>query len=177
MNNASDGLPHYDLRKGKISYEDFLKGYSTVLEEKTVLCPLTPSDLADLFASIEIKDLRVDSILMNAYTYSNLRKWGRDVLDIECERENLEKGLMGRIWGAHILITRNIPDGVVIATPIKEHGICATLMVGQEEFYNLNGFNELRDQAAQLQRSLNQVYTQMEKLVNKALSTLKDSKK
>lgn len=134
--------PNIDLTnyaEGKISYEDFLKGYTQVREEKTVLSPLTPSDLADLFASIEIKDLRVDSILMNANTYSTLRKWGRDVLDIECEKENFEKGLMARIWGAYILITRNIPDGIVIATSTKEYGVCATLVVGQEKFYNLKG--------------------------------------
>jgi hypothetical protein len=75
--------------------------------------PLTPSDLADAFASVEFWDLRVARVFANAKDYSDIRKWGRDVLDIESQATLLKTGLMGTVWGAQIIVSRKVPVGKI----------------------------------------------------------------
>jgi hypothetical protein len=77
------------------------------------LAPLTPANLADAFASIERNDLRVARVFCNALDYSDIRKWGRDVLDIETQATLLKTGLMATIWGAQIIVSRRVPAGVI----------------------------------------------------------------
>ena len=75
--------------------------------------PLTPSDLADAFAAVEYWDLRVARVFANAKDYSDIRKWGRDVLDIESQATLLKTGLMGTVWGAQIIVSRKVPVGYI----------------------------------------------------------------
>ncbi len=75
--------------------------------------PLTPSDLADAFALVERHDLRVARVFANALDYSDIRKWGRDVLDIESQATLLKTGLMATVWGAQIIVSRKVPVGYI----------------------------------------------------------------
>jgi len=75
--------------------------------------PLTPSDMADAFAEIERQDLRVARIFANATDYTDIRKWGRDVLDIETQATLLKTGLMATLWGAQIIVSRRVPVGYI----------------------------------------------------------------
>lgn len=75
--------------------------------------PLTPADLADAYASVERHDLRVARVFANALDYSDIRKWGRDVLDIETQATLLKTGLMGVIWGAQVIVSRRVPTGYI----------------------------------------------------------------
>jgi len=75
--------------------------------------PLTPADLADAFAAIEQHDLRVARVFCNALDYSDIRKWGRDVLDIESQATLLKTGLMATVWGAQIIVSRRVPAGYI----------------------------------------------------------------
>lgn len=75
--------------------------------------PLTPSDLADAFALIERHDLHVARVYANALDYSDIRKWGRDVLDIEAQAVLLKTGLMATVWGAQIIVSRRVPAGYI----------------------------------------------------------------
>lgn len=77
------------------------------------VAPLTPSDLADAFASVERHDLRVARVFCNALDYSDIRKWGRDVLDIESQATLLKTGLMATVWGAQIIVSRRVPAGYI----------------------------------------------------------------
>ena len=74
-----------------------------------VVAPVTGAVLADAFALIERHDLRVARIFMNARDYADLRKFGRDILDIESQRDLLKTGL----WGAQIITSRIVPVGTV----------------------------------------------------------------
>jgi hypothetical protein len=82
--------------------------------------PLTPADLADAFASIEQYDLRVARVFANALDYSDIRKWGRDVLDIESQATLLKTGLMATVWGAQIIVSRRVPAGYIYVTTEPE---------------------------------------------------------
>jgi hypothetical protein len=75
--------------------------------------PLTPADLADAFAAVERHDLRVARVFANALDYSDIRKWGRDVLDIESQATLLKTGLMATVWGAQIIVSRRVPAGYI----------------------------------------------------------------
>lgn len=75
--------------------------------------PLTPADLADAYAAVERHDLRVARVFMNALDYSDVRKWGRDVLDIESQATLLKTGLMATCWGAQIIVSRRVPTGYI----------------------------------------------------------------
>jgi len=82
--------------------------------------PLTPADLADAFASVEQWDLRVARVFANALDYSDIRKWGRDVLDIETQATLLKTGLMATVWGAQIIVSRRVPQGYLYITTEPE---------------------------------------------------------
>ena len=78
-----------------------------------VVAPVTGAVLADAYALIERHDLRVARIFMNARDYADLRKFGRDILDIESQRDLLKTGLMATLWGAQIITCRIVPVGTV----------------------------------------------------------------
>ncbi len=75
--------------------------------------PLTPANLADAFALVERYDNRVSRVFVNALDYADIRKWGRDVLDIETQATLLKTGLMATVWGAQIIVTRQVDPGYV----------------------------------------------------------------
>lgn len=78
-----------------------------------VVAPLNPSVMADAFASIEVHDLRVARIFMNPFDYSDIRKWGRDILDPQSQAKLLDTGLQATLWGAQIITSRLVPKGFV----------------------------------------------------------------
>lgn len=78
-----------------------------------VVAPLNGSVLADAFALIERHDLRVARVYMNARDYADVRKFGRDILDIESQATLLKTGLQATLWGAQVITSRLVPAGTV----------------------------------------------------------------
>lgn len=78
-----------------------------------VIAPLNGAVLADAFAFVERHDLRVARVYMNARDYADLRKFGREILDIESQATLLKTGLMATLWGAQIIVSRIVPVGTV----------------------------------------------------------------
>jgi hypothetical protein len=48
---------------------------------------------------------------MNAVDYADIRKFGRDILDIESQATLLKTGLQAVLWGAQIITSRLVPSG------------------------------------------------------------------
>jgi len=86
-----------------------------------VVAPISGAVLADAFALIERHDLRVARIYMNARDYADLRKFGRDILDIESQATLLKTGLMATLWGASVITSRLVPVGTVYVCCEPEH--------------------------------------------------------
>ena len=86
-----------------------------------VVAPLSGAVLADAYALIERHDLHVARVFMNARDYADLRKFGRDILDIESQRDLLKTGLMATLWGAQIITSRLVPPGTVYVCAEPEH--------------------------------------------------------
>lgn len=78
-----------------------------------VNAPVTPSAFIDAFAEIEQWDNRVARVFMNARDFADLRKWGRDILDLESQATLLKTGLMATLHGAQIMISRIVEPGYV----------------------------------------------------------------
>ena len=81
-----------------------------------VVAPISGAVLADAFALIEAHDLRVARVYMNARDYADVRKFGRDILDIESQATLLKTGLQATLWGAQIITSRLVPAGTVYVT-------------------------------------------------------------
>lgn len=86
-------------------------GAAYVNAQVNAAAPIKPADFIDAFARIETHDLRVARVFMNALDYADVRKWGRDVLDIEAQASLLKTGLMATVWGAQIIVTRKVNPG------------------------------------------------------------------
>jgi hypothetical protein len=86
-----------------------------------VVAPVSPSVLADAFAEVERHDLRVARIFMNAVDYADIRKFGRDILDIESQATLLKTGLQATLWGAQIITSRLVPAGFIYVCAEPEH--------------------------------------------------------
>ena len=78
-----------------------------------VVAPLNGAVLADAFALLERHDLRVARVFMNARDYADVRKFGRDILDIESQATLLKTGLQATLWGAQVITSRLVPAGTV----------------------------------------------------------------
>lgn len=78
-----------------------------------VVAPISQAVLADAFAEIEQHDLRVARIYMNAKDYADVRKFGREILDMESQATLLNTGLQSTLWGAQIIVSRLVPAGFV----------------------------------------------------------------
>jgi len=94
-----------------------VSGYDTLAgqlnPDVTVVAPITPSILADAFGEIERHDLRVARVFMNATDYTDIRKFGRDILDPTSQGALLNTGLQATLWGAQIITSRLVPAGFV----------------------------------------------------------------
>ena len=86
-------------------------GAAYINAQVNAVAPLTPGDLIDAFARVETHDLRVARVFANAIDFADIRKWGRDVLDIETQGTLLKTGLLATAWGAQIIVTRKVAPG------------------------------------------------------------------
>ena len=75
------------------------------------VAPLIPANLIDAYARIETHDLRVARVFMNALDFADLRKWGRDVLDLESQATLLRSGMLATLWGAQVIVSRKVARG------------------------------------------------------------------
>lgn len=83
----------------------------------SVVAPLTCTQLADGFALLEVDRHRAAYIFMNARDYADVRKFGQDILDLESRVAYLKMGVMGKCWGADIVVMKEIPVGTVYFVP------------------------------------------------------------
>lgn len=94
-----------------------VSGYDTLPGQTNpdiaVVAPISPSVLADAFAEVERHDLRVARVYLNAVDYADIRKFGRDILDIESQATLLKTGLQATLWGAQIITSKLVPAGFV----------------------------------------------------------------
>jgi hypothetical protein len=77
--------------------------------------------MADAFAGVEQHGLRVDKIFFNPNQIPVIRTAGRDFLDFETQRELLQTGFLGTLWGAQVHISMEVPAGTVLIVAEPEY--------------------------------------------------------
>ena len=82
---------------------------------------LAMTHLADAYAKIETHGHQVSKVVMNAAEFKVLRNAGRDYVDFETQRELLNTGFVGKLWGADIFMSPEVTAGNVYLTAEPEY--------------------------------------------------------
>jgi hypothetical protein len=81
---------------------------------------LTPQLLDRLFLPIEGRDLLVNRVWVNVHNFADLRKYGRDRLELVTERVKLQQGIYAHLGFTEIRCSKKIPQGFVYMTASDE---------------------------------------------------------
>jgi len=163
-------LSHQDLVTGTATWEIYVKGFTWLPSLKTCYDAITPSLMADIFAEMEAQNMRVSSVLMHARTYASVRKWGRDVLDIETQKTNLQLGLMARMWGAEIFLSVKVPEKqVCIFSDPEKSKTAIRLNLEEKSSY---GINDLIEREKKLQEQFFEFYTTLKGVTDQIHNTI-----
>lgn len=94
--------------------------------DTSTTAPISVAVLSDMFGGLERFGV-VTRIEMSPVDYADLRKWGRDIFDMESRTEMLRKGLQGVVWGAEVYCSREVPIGTTYL-------VARDIVTGQEAF-------------------------------------------
>lgn len=106
------GLPSEDLNQECFD----LSGNTRVIAGDPIpfVRPVLAAVLADGFGSLERLDARVCAVLMSAVLYTDIRKFGRDIVRVNEDVTLLRKGLQAHMWGASIVTQSYLPQNEVV---------------------------------------------------------------
>jgi len=143
-----------------MSWDQFLQSVKVKADVKTAYTETDPSTLADVFAALEVENVRTAVLMMNARNYANVRKFGSNLLDVETNRENLLKGLMAKMWGADIIVHKNVPVNTIMALSEPTDGrFAAILYLAVDTFPGADNvikyYDELKELSKTLQSTMN----------------------
>lgn len=146
-------------------FEDFIKPLRIKKTIKSPINNLSPGMLADGFSVIEAQDLLVKEVLMNAYTYADLRKYGKNILDLETDVKRLKEGIMAYLWGATIIVLKKIPEhtAIVLSEPAEKLAVILKIKEG-----HLNTIYELQKETEILRELLNSAISKID-IINSAI--------
>jgi hypothetical protein len=161
-------LEYPEFTNSPITYDEFIKSL-TITEELQLACScFSISLLAEGFAKIEKNDLRVAEVYLNAMNYSDVRKWGRDTLDIETLASELRKGIMAHCWGAHLIVSKKMPPNTVLILSEEQARVgCILHLIKEEEGAKINRFRETLE-------TINQHSKNMSALIKKLMEEIQD---
>ncbi len=103
------------IRESEVSGFPEVPGQKLVEHDSLLHCiaPLSSEVLADGFRRLDRHGASVRFVLLNPVDYTDLRKFGRDIIDVCSERELLNLGVQCTLWGASVLSKREFPVGEV----------------------------------------------------------------
>ena len=86
---------------------------------------LTPEALSESFSQVVQGDPAEGEnhaayVWVNPREMADIRTFGRDIFDFETQRELLQSGIMGNIWGAQVIQNNLVPVGTVFVTCTPE---------------------------------------------------------
>jgi len=137
-------------------WEKFLKTIQLKSRKRTAYSELHPDVLADFFPELESLNVSPKNLYMNAKTFTAIRKWGRDIFDIETGAEAQKQGRMGALWGAIVWLSKEVPDHTVLMTSEGDtHGSILSLAE------DIPGAKELVEMLAQLQSMSSTIQSHM----------------
>ena len=159
----------------KTSWEEFLKSVDIKSCVKTAYKELNVRILADTFPELENLEISVKKIFLNPKTYSTVRKWGRDLFDVETDREKIEEGICGYIWGASFIVSTTVPDSTVLI--ISEHEDEGVLLKLNEDIPGSGELIEMHDRLQQMSSEIQSLMYKVTNLIQKTVTAFEKIQK
>lgn len=75
--------------------------------------PLTSERFTEIVRKVRDRGKEPKSVLMHAITYADVRKWGREVLDIGTSTDELRRGLLARAEDLNIGVFKEMPKDML----------------------------------------------------------------
>lgn len=82
---------------------------------------LTKEFLTNIYGAVLEHDILPDAFLMHPKDYIDVFTWGRDDLHPEAQKEVMQTGRMGSIWGVEIHTSKIVPKGTVYCRAADEY--------------------------------------------------------
>lgn len=98
--------------------EQAAKSYVAIENGICFVLPLTRGVIQSILEGHENIGAFTEGLVMSAKVYTNVRRFGREDLEIETRPDVLRAGGMGRMWGAWLIIDRNIPEDQILSIGI-----------------------------------------------------------
>jgi hypothetical protein len=110
LQEVSDGVEKTDgfvcKKCGKKAYSDVLIDH---MAERF-------KEIETAFSTFTNPGTRVSRVHLKAKDYAELRKYARESLDLETQVAVLKTGVMARMWGAELVVSRVFPKGYLLLT-------------------------------------------------------------
>ena len=74
------------------------------------------ADMVKLKREIEKWDLFAQNYFMSIYRFNDIAMWGRDEVDILTQKQLVDTGLMAKLHGMNIYVTKKMPKNTILAT-------------------------------------------------------------
>jgi len=159
----------------KTSWEEFLKSVDIKSCVKTAYKELNVRVLADTFPELENLEISVKKIFLNPRAYSAVRKWGKNQFDVETDREKIEKGIYGYVWGASFIVSTTVPDFTVLIT--SETGNEGALLELNREILGASEFIGMHDRLQQMSSEIQSLMYKITNLIQKTVTTIEKVQK
>ena len=82
--------------------------------------PLTSGVIQSILEGHENIGAITEGLVMSAKVYAGVRRFGREDLEIETRLDVLRVGGMGRMWGAWLIVDKNIPTDQIVSVGIDD---------------------------------------------------------
>jgi hypothetical protein len=74
------------------------------------------SDMINLKRQVEQHDLFTTSYFMSIYRFNDIAMWGRDEVDLITQKQLIDTGLLAKLHGLNIYVTKKMPKNTVFVT-------------------------------------------------------------
>jgi hypothetical protein len=157
-----------------MSFEDFLKTLNVRATIKSAFKRLSPEILLDTFRELEKSpgDRRVAVMFMNAYNYSEVRKFGQNLLDQETKRTELQKGHMAMTWGALIVVCIKVPVNTILFVSDEEFKDAVVLKICEDTNPKAQELIQYAERINELSKDIQSLCSKTSKLIHDAVQTV-----
>ena len=110
------------VREGLYEHRDTedLEIDAPVVPEKDPEIP--PDRISVGMIALTDRGLRVEAIVMNARDYADIRRWGRDLIDVECVVERMRMGHMAMLGDVPIIVSGEQTVGEILYVGVGDDG-------------------------------------------------------
>ena len=107
---------HQEAEKALALIDPAVAGARKCDDAHRIVAPLTMETCANAYQIVENSNVIVENVFLNAHEFADIRKAGRDMVNLETRRRFLWAGIQGSLWAARLITSKRVPAGTVILT-------------------------------------------------------------